>query len=136
MFAAISIMTTNYAIYVVVGIGLTIWVARTLRIRGRVFLDKGCKGNADLADSLSHLFSVGFYLLHVGFVLLALKLGGKVADTTGSIELLSTKIGLVLVVLGLSHFLHIAIYARIHGKPRVPHLPSGNYAVAAEVTES
>ena len=46
------------------------------------------------------------------------------------------KIGLVLVVLGVSHFLHIAIYARIHGKPRVPHSPAGNYPVTAEVVES
>jgi len=136
MLAAISIMTTSYAIYVLVGIGLTIWVAHTLRIRGRVFFDKGCKGNTELADSLSHLFSVGFYLLHIGFVLLALKLGEEAADTTGAIELLSTKIGLVLIVLGVFHFLHIAIFARIHGKPRVPHPPDGNYAVTAEVMKT
>ncbi len=136
MFAAVSIMPATYVTYVLVGIGLTIWVAHTLRIRGRVFLDKGCMGNTELGDSLSHLFSVGFYLLHIGFLLLALKLGGKVADTTGAIELLSTKIGLVLFVLGLSHFLHIAIYARIHGKPRLPHPPAHNHAVTAEVVES
>jgi len=105
MFEKIDVTSGTYVLYLLIGIGITIWVARTLRIRGRVFLAKGCKGNDELAESLSHLFSVGFYLLHVGFVLLALKFGGYAVNTVGAIELLSTKIGLVLVVLGISQYL-------------------------------
>jgi hypothetical protein len=93
-------------------------VARTLRKYGRVFIAVGCKGNAELADSLSHLLSVGFYLLHVGGVLLALRLGGVAYEATSGIELLSTKIGLVLVVLAVSLFAHLALYSRLHGKPK------------------
>ena len=104
--------------YVALGIGLTAWVARTLRLHGRVFLAKGCKGNDELATALSHLLSVGFYLLHIGAVLLMLRLGGYPTDVANAIELLSTKIGIVLVALAVSHFLHIALYARIHGKPK------------------
>jgi hypothetical protein len=109
---------TTHVAYLVIAIALTIWVARTLRKYGRVFLAVGCKGNEELADSLSHLLSVGFYLLHVGGVLLALRLGGVAHETTAAIELLSTKIGLVLVVLAISHFAHLALYSRIHGKPK------------------
>ncbi|MDG2383493.1 MAG: hypothetical protein P8N76_17610 [Pirellulaceae bacterium] len=118
MFDKLHLMSTTHLIYITIGIAMTIWVARTLRIHGRIFFTKGCKGNDELADSLSHLFSVGFYLLHIGFVLLALKVGGTVLNSVGVIELLSTKIGLVLTVLGFSLFAHIAIFARIHGKPR------------------
>ena len=89
-----------------------------MRVHGRVFLARGCKGNDALADALSHLLSVGFYLLHIGFILLALKLGGPVRELVAAIELVSTKIGLVLVVLACSHFVHWALYAQIHGKPR------------------
>ncbi len=129
---AVHLMSATHVCYIVLGIGITIWVARTLRIHGRVFFNTGCKGNTELADSLSHLFSVGFYLLHIGIVLLALKLGGRVINTVGAIELLSTKIGLVLLLLGLSHFAHVAIYARIHGKPK----PVGSSApVSAEVVD-
>jgi hypothetical protein len=113
-----SVMPTTHLCYVAAGVLLTVWVARTLRIHGQVFLSKGCKGNDELAHSLSHLLSVGFYLLHIGVVLLMLKLGGKAVDVAGAIELLSTKIGLVLLLLAISHFFHIALYARIHGKPR------------------
>ena len=135
MFDNIAIMPATYIGYLLIGIALTIWVARTLRIGGRVFLARGCKGNEKLTESLSHLLSVGFYLFHIGFVLLALKIGGYAVDTVGAIELLSTKIGLVLVVLGISHFMHLAIYARIHGKPRAAVKPAYERPVAASVVE-
>jgi hypothetical protein len=113
-----SIAATTHLTYVAIGIAITIWVARTLRLHGRVFLAKGCKGNDELATALSHLLSVGFYLLHIGVVLLMLKLGSHATDVTAAIETLSTKIGAVLILLALSHFFHIALFARIHGKPR------------------
>ena len=118
MFESNSIMPYAHLAYVGIGVGLTIWVARVLRIHGRIFLARGCKGNDELAGALSHLLSVGFYLLHVGIILLALKLGGHVIGSVAAIELVSTKIGLVLLVLAVSHFLHLALYARIHGKPK------------------
>ncbi|MDP6467010.1 MAG: hypothetical protein QF918_04700 [Pirellulaceae bacterium] len=118
MFANLSVMIVTYFTYIAIGVGLTAWVARQLNVHGRVFLAKGCKGNEELADSLGHLLSVGFLLLHFGFVLLTLKLGGVATETAGAIELLSTKTGLVLIVLAVSHFFHLALYARIHGKPR------------------
>jgi len=120
MFANLSVMIVTYFAYVAIGVSLTVWVAWTLKVHGRVFLSKGCKGNDELAGSLSHLLSVGFLLLHIGFVLLTLTLGGVATEAAGAIELLSTKTGLVLIVLAISHFFHLALYARIHGKPR-PH---------------
>jgi len=113
-----SVAATTHLCYVAIGIAITIWVARTLRLHGRVFLSKGCKGNEELAMSLSHLLSVGFYLLHIGVVLLMLKLGSHATDVTAAIETLSTKVGVVLILLAMSHFFHIALFARIHGKPR------------------
>jgi hypothetical protein len=118
MFTHLSVMIVTYFAYIAIGVSLTAWVARTLNVHGRVFLTKGCKGDEELASSLGHLLSVGFLLLHFGFVLLTLKLGGVATGTTEAIELLSTKTGLVLVVLAVSHFFHLALYARIHGKPR------------------
>ena len=123
MFANLSVMTVTYFVYIAIGVSLTMWVSKQLSVHGRIFLTKGCKGNEELASSLGHLLSVGFLLLHIGFVLLTLKLGGAAIDTTSAIELLSTKTGLVLVVLAISHFFHLALYARIHGKPR----PTGNH---------
>lgn len=137
MFANLSVMVVTYFAYIAIGIGLTAWVARTLNVHGRIFLSKGCKGNEELAGSLGHLLSVGFLLLHIGFVLLTLKLGGIATETSGAIELLSTKTGLVLIVLAISHFFHLALYARIHGKPRrIDEQFRGDRIVTAEMVKA
>ena len=60
--------------YLAISVALTVWVARTLHRNGRVFLVDCFHGNTELADSVNHLLIVGFYLINVGFVSLALTL--------------------------------------------------------------
>jgi len=99
----------TYALYVPISVAMTVWVARTLHRNGRVFLVAAFHDNAPLADSVNHLLVVGFYLINIGYVTLALRYGDKPDDLTGAVEFLSTKIGLVLVVLGVMHFLNLLV---------------------------
>jgi hypothetical protein len=48
----------------------------------------------------------------MGYVTLALKLGDKPVSTQGAIEFLSTKVGLVLLVLGAMHFFNVFVIAK------------------------
>src|SRR5207237_9697109 len=93
-------VVSTYIIYLLVSVALTVWVARTLHRNGRIFLVESFLGNESLADSVNHLLVVGFYLINIGFVTLALKHGDKATNTQNALEILSTKIGLVLEVLG------------------------------------
>src|SRR5262245_34473445 len=70
----------TYLVYLAISVALTVWVAQTLHKNGRVFLIDCFHGHDHLADSVNHLLVVGFYLINVGFVTLALKYG--VAATT------------------------------------------------------
>src|SRR5947208_6983480 len=103
----------TYVAYLLVSIGLTVWVARTLHKNGRIFLVDSFVGNEALADSVNHLLVVGFYLINIGFVTLALKYGDKPADARTALETLSTKVGLVLVVLGVMHFFNLLIFSKM-----------------------
>ncbi len=103
----------GYLAYLSLSIGLTVWVARTLAVSGRVFLVDAFSGNRELAESVNHLLVVGFYLINVGFVALALKYGDKPADLPGVIETLSTKVGLVLLVLGGMHFFNLYVFSKM-----------------------
>src|SRR4051794_16075573 len=103
----------SYVGYLVISLGLTIWVARTLSKSGRVFLIDSFLGHTDLADSVNHLLVVGFYLINVGFVSLALKYGDKPTDLQTAIEILSTKMGFVLLVLGGMHFFNLHVFSRM-----------------------
>ena len=98
---------------IAISIALTVWVARTLSKNGRVFLVNSFASDERLADSVNHLLVVGFYLINMGYVTLALKYGTKPDDLTSSIEFTSTKVGLVLLVLGVMHFFNLYIFSRL-----------------------
>jgi hypothetical protein len=102
----------TYLIYIALSVMLTIWVARTLSKNGRLFLVRVFADEA-LADSVNHLLVVGFYLLNFGYASLTLKMGIRPTDAVESMELLSTKIGCVLVVLGGMHFFNLYVFSRI-----------------------
>ena len=100
-------MVLTYAVYLALSLVITVAVGRTLNKNGRVFLVENFAGREALADSINHLLLVGFYLVNAGFVTLALRFGGKPDDLEGSIEYLSTKVGLVIVMLGIMHFVNM-----------------------------
>ena len=112
---------STYIVYLVISVALTIWVARTLHKNGRVFLVDVFHGNDSLADSVNHLLVVGFYLINFGYVSLALKLGYEVASAQESIEALSVKVGMVLLVLGGMHFFNLFIFSRMRRRSHMRH---------------
>ena len=117
----------TYLLYLAVSVTLTVWVAKTLHSNGRIFLVDAFHGNEPLADSINHLLLVGFYLINIGYVALALRYGDKAEDLQGLLEVLSTKIGVVLLVLGGMHFFNLSVFSKmrkralLHGVP--PPLP-------------
>jgi hypothetical protein len=113
----------TYLVYLVISIGLTVWVARTLHSNGRLFLVDVFGGKEGLADSTNHLLKVGFYLVNLGYVSLALRLRTEIADARASIEALSWKVGLVLVVLGTMHFLNLYVFSRIRRRAALSSAP-------------
>lgn len=113
-----SITIVTYLSYIILSVLLTIWVAQTLHKNGRVFLVEVFGGNEELADSVNHLLVVGFYLINLGYVSLALKISQYPTTMANGIEALSWKIGLVLVVLGGMHFFNLFLFNRIHRRPR------------------
>jgi hypothetical protein len=103
----------GYLAYLTLSVILTVWVARTLHQNGRIFLVDAFRGNERLADSVNHLLVVGFYLVNVGYVSLALKYGEKPWDLRTVIEFLSTKVGTVMLVLGAMHFFNLYVFSRM-----------------------
>ncbi len=114
----------TYLTYLIISIGFTIWVAKTLHKHGRVFLVDSFHGNEPLADSVNHLLVVGFYLLNIGFITLTLKYGDRVATMDAGLEVLCTKVGSVLLVLGGIHLMNIYIFSRMRRKA-IATLPAG-----------
>ena len=106
----------SYALYLLISIGITIWVARTLSKNGEVFLVQCFGHNQDVARSTNHLLVVGFYLVNIGFITLTLSMGGEPTTVPGAIRFLSGKVGLAVVVLGAMHVFNMSAIARFGRK--------------------
>ena len=113
----------TYLVYLALSISLTVWVGHTLFKHGRLFLVDVFRGNEPLANSVNHLLVVGFYLINLGFVSLALEVGYAVSDAQGSIEALSRKVGLVLLVLGGMHFFNLYVLSAIRKRATLSDAP-------------
>ncbi len=101
----------TYLIYLAISVALTCWVARTLFRNGQVFLDEALRDER-LAASVNQLLVVGFYLLNLGYVAVALKIPLAIDTPSAAMENLAWKVGLVLLVLGAMHFFNLYVLSR------------------------
>lgn len=106
-------MLVTYGVYVLLSAFITVYVGHVLHDRGRIFLSDCIRNHNSAVDAVNDLLLVGFYLINAGYVMLTLKYGVKPSSLTESIEFLSTKLGLVLLILGVMHLFNIVVFTRI-----------------------
>lgn len=102
-----DVVTWAYLAYITLTLTLTFWVARTLHRNGAVFLEDVLDGDKERAAAVNHLLTVGFWLVNTGYAAVQMRIGGDIATTRAAIEAVGTKIGAVLLVLGLVHLLNL-----------------------------
>ena len=117
-----SYLVLVYAVYAASSIGLTVWIARTLFKHGAVFLEDVFADNTRLAEAVNRLLVVGFYLVNLGYASLILR-GDRPVDAVAVVELLSTKMGVLLLSLGAMHFGNLYVFHRIRRRARLASLP-------------
>ncbi len=115
--------------YLILSVGMTVYVARSLYKNGRVFLIQTFENDTEMADSVNHLLVVGFYLLNIGWILLWTKYGEKPRGLEASLEFITTKLGVVLLILGFIHFANVTFFWKIRKalvRVTPPTLPSAH----------
>lgn len=116
----------TYAFYLIISICLTVWVAKVLFKNGRIFLVDIFHGNNDLADSVNKLLVVGFYLINIGYMSLVLKETGAINNSQLVVEVLSRKLGYIILILGAMHFFNLTVFFKLRNRAQnVParHIP-------------
>ena len=128
----------TYLLYLGITIPLTVWVARALRRHGETFLVDVFQGDVRLAEAVNQLLTIGFYLLNLGYVSYFMASTVQVDTSRKLLEVLSTKVGGVALVIGIIHFGNVWMLnafrrravLRAQGMP--PVAPNGFTTVAAE----
>ena len=101
----LTVMT--YVVYLAVTVPLTVWVGRALRRHGEVFLADVFLGDERLAHAVNQLLVIGFYLLDLGYLTYFMTSSTEVGTSRQLMEVLSTKVGGVVLVVGLVHFTNV-----------------------------
>jgi hypothetical protein len=122
---------TDYVVYLVASVLLTVWVGNSLFRNGRPFLVSVFQEQG-LADSVNRLLVVGFYLVNLGAAALLINAGGAPGSVTDMIQETVTRIGVVLLVLGFMHFSNMFVFHLIRRQRPVPPPP---YAPGAQVSQ-
>jgi hypothetical protein len=104
--------TLNHVLYLAFSAAFTIGVGRSLFRNGRPFL-VACFRDERTADAVNRLLLVGFYLMNSAFVTATLKFGDTGNTVVETIETLSTRIGVVVLTMGIMHFNNLYWCGRI-----------------------
>ena len=112
-------LVPTYAAYLGLTVPITLWVGSTLRRNGRVFLLDVFDGDEELASAVNHLLVVGFYLVNLGYVSIALKVGAEVTGARTAIEALSVKVGAVVLVLGVLHLANLYVLNKLRRRAQL-----------------
>jgi hypothetical protein len=107
-----DLAVVGYVIYVALSVALTMWVANTLSRQGRTYLADVFQ-NEKVGGAMNQLLVVGFYLINFGFIALWLRTGDQVSTLRDLLQMLSIKLGTVLLVIGALHLINMVIFSRI-----------------------
>ena len=114
----------TYSTYLVITISITIWVAKTLFKNGKIFLLDIFHGNKAIAESVNNLLLVGFYLINIGYAISTLQVYNTVTNTREVMEILSVKIGTIILILGGMHFFNLFIFYKLRKRAVLYKVPS------------
>lgn len=105
-------VVVGYLIYIALTVALTVWVGSMLSRNGRVYL-ADVFGDERTGAALNQLLVVGFYLVNFGIAALWLHTDQRLTTARDVLQLLSVKLGAVLLVVGALHLANLVIFSRI-----------------------
>ena len=103
----------TYAAYLFITIATTVVVARKLRQHGLTILTDGQEQRQPLMNAFTSLVLVGFNLVTFGVISYSLNVSALVDTAEKSIEVLSQKVGMIIILIAGVHFVLTIVFASI-----------------------
>ena len=108
--------TGTYLLVVVIGFVLTVIVGQILMKSGLGFL-RDVFADHDVAASITRLLAVAYYLVALGFM--SLVSTWEPFEIEGTVRYVVTKVGMILLFLGVLHVITLFVLARVRNNRRV-----------------
>lgn len=111
--------TIAYVVYICITLYIIVYVGKKFHGNGRIFIYKIYKGDAETCDRINNILLVAYYLFNVGYAFLQLTIWEKVATVPQFISSLSQQIGLLVLILAITHYfnmflIYIASKKQVH----------------------
>ena len=98
----------SYIVYIIITFYITIFVGWRVYKLGFIYLEN-LIDNHSVCQSINNLLLIGYYLVNLGFSAISLQNWERVDTITIMLSSLSYKIGFILLVLGILHFINLSI---------------------------
>ncbi|MBS0266402.1 MAG: hypothetical protein JSS02_31010 [Planctomycetes bacterium] len=106
-------LINTYAAYLIITIVTTVIVARKLRLHGLTILTDGQEQKKPLMNAFTSLVLVGFNLVTFGIISYSLNVNTLVDTAEKAIEILSQKVGLIIMIIAGVHFVLTIVFGSI-----------------------
>ena len=104
----------TFVLYLTIAASTTIIVGQSLYRNGAVFLERIFRSSPQIVQPLNKMLLVGFYLMNLGFVLAFFTQKTAAILSIGAcVEFLSTKLGIVYLLLGVMHLFNLFLFITI-----------------------
>jgi hypothetical protein len=126
--AAMSVVVT-YLAYLLISVSLTVLAATVLSRSGRLFLAEALGGSDSAASDsaakgITSLIVVSFYLISLGVIVLTMRISSDSVSAVRAFQLLATKVGVVLLVLGALYLAGIVALTRLRRRLKAQNQPA------------
>ena len=98
---------TSYIIYALALIFVIVRVGHLLFKNGRPFIINCFHGDAVTADAINRILLIGYYLVNIGYSVVVLKIWHSIISAEEMLEILSHKIGVIVLILGAMHMCNV-----------------------------
>ena len=97
-----------YMLYIALMVFIIVYVGRQFYQNGRIFILALLQGNASLTNHINRLLLTAYYLFNIGYAFRKLQHWQKITTVEGLFSSLSVNMGLLILILALTHYGNMA----------------------------
>ncbi|MCB9233866.1 MAG: hypothetical protein H6581_19575 [Bacteroidia bacterium] len=97
----------SYCIYLPLTVFIMVYVGWQCYKHGEIYLEQIFGHETGLVKAINKTLLVGYYLVNLGYAVFTLSMGMESSSLPEMIHSLSTKLGIILLVLALLHYVNM-----------------------------
>lgn len=113
-----TLTLSTYLLYILLSLVLVLLVGNVLGKTGQAILRDYFGKDHTIADNVNRLILLGYYLLNIGYISLSTHTGMAIRNHEHMFEILSYKVGIILLVLAGFYFLNLWFLFKLRKKKK------------------